>query len=48
VVLWSGSPFSVYSRAMVVIAGGEVTYDNQNGLLPSDYELGNSATERAR
>jgi hypothetical protein len=47
-VVWSGSPFSVYSRAELVIAGGEVTYDRSRGPTPSDFELGNSATERAR
>jgi imidazolonepropionase-like amidohydrolase len=48
VVVWSGSPFSVYSRAELVIAGGEVTYDRSKGPTPSDFELGNSATERAQ
>jgi imidazolonepropionase-like amidohydrolase len=48
VVLWSGSPFSVYSRAELVIAGGEVTYDRSRGPTPSDFELGNAAAERAR
>jgi imidazolonepropionase-like amidohydrolase len=48
VVMWSGSPFSVYSRAELVIAGGEVTYDRSKGPTPSDFELGNSATERAQ
>ena len=47
VVVWSGSPFSVYSRAELVIAGGEVTYDRSHGPTPSDFELANSATERA-
>jgi imidazolonepropionase-like amidohydrolase len=48
VVVWSGSPFSVYSRAELVVAGGEVTYDRSRGPTPSDFELGNSAIERAR
>src|ERR1043165_1123479 len=48
VVVWSGSPFSVYSRAELVVAGGEVTYDRSAGATPSDFELGNSAIERAR
>ncbi|HMG52891.1 MAG TPA: amidohydrolase family protein, partial [Kofleriaceae bacterium] len=48
VVVWSGSPFSVYSRAELVIAGGEVSYDRSRGPTPSDFELGNSATERAQ
>jgi imidazolonepropionase-like amidohydrolase len=47
VVLWSGSPFSVYSRAELVIAGGEVTFEREKGARPSDFELGNSAAERA-
>ena len=46
VVVWSGSPFSVYSVAELVIAGGEVTYERRVGLPQSDFELGNSATER--
>ena len=46
VVLWSGSPFSVYSRAELVIAGGDVTYERSRGATPSDFELANSAAER--
>jgi imidazolonepropionase-like amidohydrolase len=46
VVVWSGSPLSVYSRAELVIAGGEVTYDRGQGATPSDFELANSATQR--
>ncbi|MBX3157552.1 MAG: amidohydrolase family protein [Deltaproteobacteria bacterium] len=46
VTLWSASPFSVYGRAEVVIAGGEVTYEREKGATPSDFELGNSAAER--
>ena len=45
-VLWSGSPFSVYSLAELVIAGGEVAFEREKGLSPSDFELGNSAAER--
>jgi len=48
VVMWSGSPLSVYSRAELVIAGGEVTYDRSRGATPSDFELGNAAMERAQ
>jgi imidazolonepropionase-like amidohydrolase len=40
VTLWSGTPFSVYTRAELVIAGGEVSYDRAVGLRPSDFELG--------
>jgi imidazolonepropionase-like amidohydrolase len=48
VVVWSGSPFSVYSLAELVIAGGEVTYDRSAGATLSDFELGNAATERTK
>ena len=48
VVVWSGSPFSVYSRTELVVAGGQVTYDRGAGATPSDFELGNAAMERAR
>ena len=42
VVIWSGDPFSVYSRADQVLIDGEIMYDR---LLPggnpvSDFELG--------
>jgi imidazolonepropionase-like amidohydrolase len=44
VVLCSGSPFSVYSRADDVFIGGELVYDRLNtGKKPTDFELGNSA-----
>jgi imidazolonepropionase-like amidohydrolase len=46
VVMWSGSPFSVYSRAELVVAGGDITFERTKGATPSDFELGNSATER--
>ena len=46
VTVWSGSPFSVYSRAEVVIAGGIVSFDRALGSTPSDFELANSALER--
>ncbi len=42
VAMWSGSPFSVYSRAVLVLAGGEVIFDRAAGLRPADYELGHS------
>jgi imidazolonepropionase-like amidohydrolase len=45
VTLWSGSPFSVYSRAELVIAGGDVTFDRSHGSTASDFELANSAIE---
>jgi imidazolonepropionase-like amidohydrolase len=46
VVVWDLSPFSVYSRAELVVSGGEVTFDRSRGLTPSDFELGNAANER--
>jgi imidazolonepropionase-like amidohydrolase len=46
VVLWSGSPFSVYTKAELVIGGGEVLYERTAGRDATDYELGNSARER--
>lgn len=46
VTVWSGSPFSVYSKAEKTIVAGEVLYDLRGGLTPSDFELGNSAAER--
>jgi imidazolonepropionase-like amidohydrolase len=48
VVLWSGDPFSVYSKAELVVMGGEVAYDRARGREASDYELGNSAGQRVR
>jgi imidazolonepropionase-like amidohydrolase len=45
VVLWSGSPFSVYSRAELVIVGGRVGYDRAQGLRPGDYELGHGSVD---
>ncbi|MBK9032548.1 MAG: amidohydrolase family protein [Myxococcales bacterium] len=47
VVLWSGSPFSVYSKADLVIIAGEVAYDRTRGLTPSDFELGHAAIDRS-
>ncbi len=43
VVLWSANPFSVYAAAELTIAGGHVTFDRKVGLVPTDFELGNSA-----
>lgn len=40
VVVWSGSPFSIYTRADQVIIAGEVAYDRTAGKRPSDFELG--------
>ncbi len=45
VVVWSGSPFSVYTRADLVIVGGRVAYDRAAGLRPGDYELGHGSVD---
>ncbi|MGE0868546.1 MAG: amidohydrolase family protein [Kofleriaceae bacterium] len=45
VVMWSGSPFSVYTRAELVIAGGQISFDRAAGMSPSDFELGQSALD---
>ena len=44
VVVWSHSPFSVYSRADLVFQAGVQTYTRGEGSAPTDFELGNSAT----
>ncbi len=46
VVMWTGDPFSVYSKAEVVVIGGEVAYQRAAGRAPTDYELGNAAGQR--
>jgi len=43
VVVWNAHPFSVYARADVVIQAGEVTYRRDTGMVPTDFEAGNSA-----
>ncbi len=45
IVLWSGDPFSVYTRADLVIIGGAIAYDRANPPAdpPSDFELGREA-----
>ena len=45
VVMWSGSPFSVYSRAELTIAGGEITFERAKGLVPADFELGHTTID---
>jgi imidazolonepropionase-like amidohydrolase len=42
-VVWSGNPFSVYTRADLVAIAGDVVYDRSKGRAPTDFELGNSA-----
>ncbi len=47
VVLWSGDPFSVYTRAQVVFIDGAVIYDRGDRArqATSDFELGQPAME---
>ncbi len=41
VVVWSHSPFSVYTLAMQVYIDGELVYDRERGIQPiSDFEIG--------
>ena len=47
VVIWSGSPFSIYSHADQVLVAGEVAYDRAKGLTPSDFELGQTTIDRS-
>lgn len=47
VVVWSGSPFSVYAKAELVIVAGEVAFERARGMRPSDFELGHAAIDRS-
>ena len=40
VVVWSHMPFSVYARAERVFVDGDEVFDRNQGLRPSDFELG--------
>jgi hypothetical protein len=46
-VVWSGDPFSVYSRADLVFGRGRLLYDRADlARYPrSDYELGREGVE---
>ncbi len=44
VVVWSSSPLSVYSRAELVVAGGQIVYDKTKGMRASDFELDDGRT----
>lgn len=46
VVVWSGSPLSVYTLAQQVFMAGELVFDRAARPL-TDFELGNSAADRA-
>lgn len=43
-VLWSGDPFSVYSKPEKVIVDGAILFDANAPRRPSDFELGRSIT----
>jgi imidazolonepropionase-like amidohydrolase len=44
VVLWSGDPFSVYSKPEKVFVDGAVAFDSSAPKRPSDFELGRTIT----
>ena len=46
VVMWSGSPLSVYSRALRVFIAGDEAFNRTLGAPLTDFELGNSAHDR--
>ena len=46
VVLWSGHPFSVYTRTELVTIAGEVAFERGVREPSTDFELGNAAHER--
>ncbi|MBS0417051.1 MAG: amidohydrolase family protein [Proteobacteria bacterium] len=45
VVLWSGDPFSVYSRVDGVYIDGALVFDRAHPPPPSDFEIGRTITE---
>ncbi|MDT9598667.1 amidohydrolase [Sphingosinicella rhizophila] len=49
VVLWSGDPFSVYTRADLVLVDGTVTYDRRDPSIDqgSDFDLGHPSARKA-
>ena len=41
IVIWSGDPFSVYSKAEEVYIDGALAFDRANNLKPvSDFDIG--------
>lgn len=42
VVIWSDHPLSVYALADVVVRGGDLAYERDEGRVPTDFELGNA------
>lgn len=47
-VIWSGDPFSIYTKADQVFIDGALAYDRRVGAPPSDFELGRPAAVAAR
>jgi len=49
-VVWSGNPFSIYSKADLVFIDGAVAYDRHgpSSQRPSDFELGRPQKEAVR
>ncbi|MBV8806250.1 MAG: amidohydrolase family protein [Sinobacteraceae bacterium] len=45
VVVWSGDPFSIFSKADLVFIDGAVAYDRHRAERPSDFELGRPQQE---
>jgi hypothetical protein len=44
VTVWSGDPFSVYSRVSAVFVDGRLAYERALGpVRPTDFELGQGA-----
>jgi imidazolonepropionase-like amidohydrolase len=50
VTVWSGDPFSIYTRADLVFIAGERVYDRRDATKPgpTDFELGLGTTDAAR
>ena len=46
--VWSGDPFSVYTRADLVLIAGEPVFDRRGAERPTDFELGLGTTDAAR
>lgn len=47
-VLWSGNPFSIYSKPDQVLMDGAVVFDRTQAPAPPDFELGRPQREAAR
>ena len=47
-VIWSGDPFSIYTKVDQVFIDGALAYDRAAGLRRSDFELGRPAAQTPR